>query len=149
SYYNEIAFRLYKHKVDLNPRIIETMTFLKENGIKLSICSSSPKSWVDIVIKRFNLDKLIDIIITSDDTDGKSKPSPQIYLNCLKKLNLNNKEVIAVEDSKNGIKSANNANIYCIGYYNGFNIEKDLNLAKLIISDLTKLKDLNKLNSLL
>src|SRR6266567_1498824 len=46
---------------------------------------------------------------------------------------------IAIEDSKNGVLSAKNAGMFCIGLRNGFNEEQDLSMADMVISGFAEL----------
>jgi len=91
------------------------------------------------MLKRFRIREKFDAIISADEIDGKGKPSPEIYLYSAKILNLNPDECVVIEDSKNGIISAKNANMRCIGFRNGINQRQDLSKADVIISDLSEI----------
>ena len=44
-------------------------------------------------------------------TEVLKKPAPDLYLKCLRRLNLFNNECLAIEDSRNGLLSAKAAGI--------------------------------------
>jgi len=59
------------------------------------------------------LKKLFGVLILEGDYN-KPKPDPEPYLECLKRLGLDAKSVIAIEDSPTGIKSAKKAGLFTI-----------------------------------
>lgn len=95
--------------------ISESIKLIKQlrNSYQLAICSGSRKILVDAYISKFDLAKTFKVIVTSDDVK-KSKPDPESYLLTLKKLGLKSNEVVATEDSRNGILSAKAAGCFCI-----------------------------------
>lgn len=78
---------------------------LKSEGYKLAICSNSIKSTVNIMMNMSSLDKYLDLKLSNEDV-LESKPSPEIYIKAMEKLNLSPKECLIVEDNENGIKAA-------------------------------------------
>lgn len=72
----------------------------------------------------------------------RGKPFPDVYLDALKKLNLNADECIAIEDSKNGVEAAKNAGIKCIAIPNKFTEKQDLSRADVKISEVIELSKL-------
>lgn len=91
--------------------------FVKENykkGIRMVVASSSPYYYVEHKLKLFGVFDYFDKVVSADDI-SHTKPHPEIYLKAVEKLGMNKDEVIAIEDSTNGIKSAKSAGLYCIG----------------------------------
>ncbi|MEM3364236.1 MAG: HAD family phosphatase [Candidatus Micrarchaeia archaeon] len=86
---------------------------------RVALVSSSPKQIVDIVVKRFELEKYFERIITGDDV-VKGKPDPEPYLKAAEKMGVSPAECVVVEDSINGIKSAKAAGMKCIAITNSF-----------------------------
>jgi len=134
---NMLAKEVYLEKTVLYPGATELLGFCKDTGKKTAICSSSSYNWINAVVDRFDLRSYFDSIISAEAINSKSKPFPDVYLHTLKELNTVASSSMAIEDSKNGIKSAKDAGIYCYGYLNGFNREEDLKEADSIISCLT------------
>lgn len=90
------------------------MEFLKEfkkRGVTLVLVTSADRHLVDPFLERHQLTHLFQEIITAQGLK-KSKPDPAIYLSALSKTNLDASQVIAVEDSKNGVQAALNAHIF-------------------------------------
>lgn len=87
-----------------------TLSYLKNNGLKLALCSSSPMEYLKRNLNSCEIDEFFDIILSGEMFE-QSKPNPEIYLKCLKMSGLNSDDVLVIEDSKYGIEAANNANL--------------------------------------
>jgi beta-phosphoglucomutase len=99
--YRNMLEELCPHSVDSD--VINTLSILKEKGIKTAIGSSSKNA-------KFILKKIGLLDIFDDIADGtniiKSKPDPEIFINAAALLKLENKDVLVVEDSTAGIDAA-------------------------------------------
>ncbi len=87
------------------PGVKELLTFLKENGFKIGLASSTRIAVVEQQIVDAGLREYFDDL-TGGDMLQKSKPEPDIYLMACEHLGVDPKEAIAIEDSYNGIRSA-------------------------------------------
>ena len=95
------------------PHVRETLDYLKDKGYILALASSSKEYEIDNVLKRCDLKDYFKLII-SGEVFKESKPNPEIYLTCIKRLNLEAKECVAIEDSEYGIEAAKKAGLICI-----------------------------------
>ena len=87
------------------------LTFLKEKNKLIGIVTSNAKDHLLDVLKRFDLDKMFDVIIGNKE-ESEPKPSPKPILKALEKLNYLDKEkVIYIGDSLNDVLAAYNADI--------------------------------------
>lgn len=120
------------------PGIIEYLQIAKAFNIKVAIASSSEKSWVVGHLEQHGIRDHFDFIHTVDET-GIPKPDPALYQMALKSLRLRSNEVIAFEDSANGIAAAKSAGIYCVAIPNPITKYLDLNNADLILDSLASL----------
>ena len=109
--------------------LIPLFTYLKENGYKIGICSSSPLSYVKCLLSRVSIELPYDVIVCGDMVKEK-KPSPEIFLTASKKLNINPQNILVVEDSKNGIIAATRANMHHCFIFD--TIKPDVELKQLI-----------------
>ena len=96
----------------LAPFAEEFLDYLKANNIPRTIATMSEKENVDFYIKEFHLEKWFDVekIVYSDGIIP-GKPAPDIYLIAAKRLGLDPKNCIVVEDAISGINAAKNAGI--------------------------------------
>lgn len=101
-----------KEHLKLAPGAEDFLDFLKEKNIPRTIATMSEWDNVDFYIKEFKLEKWFDIdkIVYSN---GKipGKPAPDIYEIASKKINVEPKNCIVVEDAISGINAAHNAGI--------------------------------------
>jgi HAD superfamily hydrolase (TIGR01509 family) len=103
--------------------------------LRLGIASSAPRKWVHGHLKRLGIEDFFDSVTTIDDT-GIPKPDPAIYKFAIRSLNLKPLEILAFEDSPNGVTAAKAAGIHCIAVPNPATISLDLSHADLVIKDL-------------
>ena len=137
--YQEMANEIYGQKVSLIVGFSDLLTTLNKNNIPVALASSSPKSWINIMLRRFGLQSSFKVVVSADELEGEGKPSPAIYLLTAQRLGVSPTSCIAIEDSKNGVLSAKNAGMFCIGFRNGFNEEQDLSKADMIIHGFAEL----------
>lgn len=113
--WNEMAKDSYFNNVLLKEGVIELLSYLQKNNIKMCLASANSRELVDVCFKKYNLDKYIKTIVTSNDVK-KGKPSPDIYLKAAKDSNSSPNDCLVFEDVLQGLEGAKNANmtVYCI-----------------------------------
>lgn len=104
---------LEKNGVPVKLGLIELLNYLDEEKIKKVVATSSYRKVAENVLIRANVYNRFDDIICGDEIK-ESKPSPDIFLKALEKLNLSADEVIVLEDSRMGILAAHRAKIKSI-----------------------------------
>ena len=132
------------HTKPIQPGIMEMIASAKENGLKVSIGSSSPHSWVDTHTQRLGIYDQFDHIICQDDVaPGRTKPHPDIYLKALETLQVDKTEAVVFEDSPNGVLASKRAGVFVVAVPNPLtarmNVQGDLtvsSLAELTLQDL-------------
>ena len=124
-----MAQDIYRHKVSLAPGLRQSIRSWRHAGLSLGLASSSPRTWVNLVLRRFRLGRLFNAVATGDDTPGRTKPAPDLYLLAARRLRAHPKACLAVEDSELGVRAAKAAGMTCVGLRSGFNDEQDLSQA--------------------
>ncbi|NJC28478.1 HAD family hydrolase [Neolewinella antarctica] len=84
------------------------------DAFPLAIATNSGRADTDVVVPALGLDSFTDVVVTATDV-ANLKPSPDIYLLAAKKLGLDPRDCIAIEDSKPGGTAAKAAGCYLIG----------------------------------
>ena len=97
----------------LVPHVRFILSHLKENNIKIAIASSSPYNIIYKMLSINDIDSYFDVIVSGNDVQAK-KPSPDIYFETLKRLELPSNDCIVIEDSLVGSQAAINAGLYVI-----------------------------------
>ena len=116
----------------------ELIKQLHQNGIQLILASSSSKVTINRVFNRFNLHSYFSHIVSGEDFP-QSKPNPDIFLEAVRLSKSNKENCVVIEDSTNGIKAANAAGIYCVGYRSVNSKQQDYSLANLVIDSFEEL----------
>lgn len=130
---NEIATLVYTQQCNLLEGFMDTITSLKQKKVLIGLASSSKTDWIQMVIDRFQLKPYFKVIVSAEDISGPGKPAPDIYLYTAKKLEVDVKECVVIEDSNHGVLAAKAAGMYTIGLRNGFNDIQNLSKADHII----------------
>ena len=103
--YNEVIHDDLTEAID---GVEEGIKELKEKGYKVAIVTSKRREVTNRGLKLFNLFKLMDCIVTPEDTE-KHKPEPEPVLKACEILGVNPEETIMVGDSHNDILSGKRA----------------------------------------
>ena len=106
---------------------------LYDNGMQLVLASSSAKVTIDRIFNRFQLYPYFTHLVSGEDFP-QSKPHPAIFEHAAFLAKTPRENCIVIEDSTNGIKAANAAGIYCIGYDSVHSKLQDLSTANQVIS---------------
>ena len=83
----------------------EILRFLKAEGKKIALASSTRKKKVEEQLRNAGLLEFFDALICGDMVK-RSKPAPDIFLEACKALGVVPKRAYAIEDSFNGIRAA-------------------------------------------
>lgn len=121
----KLLIRKSEHYVELIERtdilfdgVKDLVVALFERAI-LGIVSSALSSEIDLILTRYELKKFFSFTISGDDV-AEHKPNPAPYKEALKRLKdiqpeIEPARVVAIEDSKAGIRSAKSCKIKAIG----------------------------------
>jgi HAD superfamily hydrolase (TIGR01509 family) len=130
---HKIANSMYTKEIKFIEGFEEFHKNIVANNLKTGLATNAVSSTVQIAKKEFRLHRFFgEHIYCLDDVNNIPKPNPAIFLHAAKKLNLDPKDCIVVEDSMFGIKAAKLAGMYCVGINTSKNREQ-LKEADLII----------------
>jgi len=132
--------RLQTVEIRLMPFAMEVLEFFKEKGLTLAVVTGSARPDVEAVFERNGLAKYFDVIITRTEVTH-SKPHPESYELCCRKLGVSPNECIAFEDTANGVKSAKAADLVCYAIQSRTNEHAKLGAADKIFSDFDAAKE--------
>ena len=115
----------------LKPRegIEEIIEYALKNSIKIGFITTTTKDTLNLIID--NTSAYIDFtkfdLITHDETVSKRKPNPEIYNYALRKLQVNNLDTIAIENTIESCNASINANISTVFYPGEYSIYEQKN----------------------
>ena len=96
------------HVVTPKKGLYELLDYLKNEGYRLAVASSTKREKVEHHLCSANVRAYFDVVIGGDMV-GRSKPEPDIYLKAAAELGVPPEECYALEDSRNGFRSAHHA----------------------------------------
>lgn len=133
--YESMAVEIYAHVARPLQGLVTLLDSLREARIPCAIASSSKRSWIDLALEVNGLGGRFPIIVSAHDAEvEKGKPAPDVYLRAAQLLHLPVTDVLAIEDSNNGVASARAAHIYCVGLRTVDNPGQDLSAADIELS---------------
>ena len=123
--------------------LCELLEYLKQNGIKAAVASSSDRNYVECILEITNLTDYFFATSCGDDVSA-AKPAPDVYLNALTLCGTCAEEAIAIEDSDTGAKAAKAAGIACIAY----DVVTDEKLKQSFAACAYKIKDMRDIENI-
>jgi HAD superfamily hydrolase (TIGR01509 family) len=128
--------RIFDEVVPSEPMrgIRELAAALADAAIPAAIASSSPASWVVRATERLGMRGLFGAIVTGDDV-SRRKPAPDSYLEAARRLGVDPRRSIAIEDSGPGIAAARAAGMKTVAIPHWLTAGHDLTAADLRVAD--------------
>jgi HAD superfamily hydrolase (TIGR01509 family) len=96
------------------PGAAESVIRLAELGLRIAVCSSSPRRHIHAALHQLGLVGRVGAIVSGADLP-RGKPDPLPYLETLRLLDLGQAEAFAVEDALPGVISAHAAGLAVVG----------------------------------
>lgn len=106
SLYRELLNKLTPN--DILPGVMKVLEDLKKNKVKIAIGSSSKNT--PMILEKIDLNDYFDGIVDGNAIKN-SKPDPEVFLLASKKVGVDPKECLVVEDADAGVEAAIAANM--------------------------------------
>lgn len=104
---------ILENGVELKPGVVELFEFLKENGYKIGLATSTQQERAQRNLTNAGIIECFDHIVYGGVV-ANGKPAPDIYLKACEDLGIRPKEAMGIEDSLNGVKSSAAAGLYTV-----------------------------------
>ena len=136
----------YTHNIDddsvLFNNVKNVLEFLKNNGVKLAVCTNKMERLSNILLEKLNVLHMFDYLVGGDSLI-RSKPDPYPLLNICEKLNTEISDSIMIGDSATDLNAGKDAGMPVVLVSYGYTDNKDIyNEADLVINDFSQLKEL-------
>jgi HAD superfamily hydrolase (TIGR01509 family) len=95
---------IYRRELPLIDGAVEAVGRLAERW-PLGLASSSNRELIDLVLELSGLARYFPVTVSSEEV-SRGKPAPDVYLEAARRLGVAPDRCVAVEDSENGIRSA-------------------------------------------
>ena len=126
---NEIAPQMFAADLDIIQGADGILKMMSASGLKMGLVTSTQKHYLEtkmLPLKNAGVDKLIEVIITSDDVD-KRKPAPDPLIMCAQQLALKPSNCVYVGDTTTDMQSGKAAGMHTVGVLTGFDDYDSLN----------------------
>jgi HAD superfamily hydrolase (TIGR01509 family) len=129
----------YRERLPLLPGASEAVGRLAARW-PLGLASSSNRPLIDLALDLGDLAKFFRVTVSSEEVE-RGKPAPDVYLDACRRLGVEPERAAAVEDSRNGIRSAHAAGLRVVAIPNAeFPPDEDsLALADVVLRSLAEL----------
>ena len=131
----EIFIDLLDDGVSPMPGLLKLLDALETAGIPKAICTSSSRTVLTTVLAPFEMESRFQFTLTAADiTQGK--PHPEIYLKAAGRFGVPPAEMLVLEDSQAGCKSAAAAGSFAVAVPGDLSQDHDFSFASLVIESL-------------
>jgi beta-phosphoglucomutase-like phosphatase (HAD superfamily) len=119
-------------------------------GLRLALATTTTRANVDALIAHTLGSNALEwfALIATSESGAPKKPAPDVYLHVLDRLGLRPRDVIAFEDSANGLTAAKRAGLFTVVTPTTWTANEDLSSADIIRADLADGGDLGALRLL-
>lgn len=119
--------------------VLDLIKEYRENDLKLVLASSASMSNINSIFERFHLEQYFIAKFSGADLK-QSKPHPEIFEKAAFATGYERTNCMVIEDSTNGIKAANAAGIFCVGYDSEHSKNQDYSIANMVITDFKEIQ---------
>lgn len=118
--------------VPARPGVARLLSELADAGVRLAVATTGSRSWVDPLLAGVAGGARFEVVVTGDEVTER-KPDPEAFVLVLDRLGLPAADVVAVEDSANGLRAARGAGLACAVVVNGYTVADDVSEADLVL----------------
>lgn len=134
---------LKESNLELMSGVKDWFEFFKEKDFKMIIASSSHAKIIELVYKKFALERYIKGYVDGNAVEN-GKPAPDIFLKAADKLGVKAENCLVIEDSEHGVKAAKSAGMKCVAFSQRNSGYQNLDKADIVIGEFNS-ENLNKI----
>lgn len=131
----EIYFRVLDEHLDVMPGLLGLLDALEQAAMPKAIATSSGRRTLRTLLGRFDLEPRFVFALTAEDIT-RGKPDPEIYLAAAARFGLDPPEVLVLEDSQAGCRSAAAAGALTVAVPGEHSRNHDFSAATLVVQGL-------------
>lgn len=120
--------------------VVEALAELSHH-VRMAIVTTSKREDFELIHRGRHIRQYMDFVLVRNDYT-RAKPDPEPYLTALNRFGAPKEQVLVVEDSSRGLRSAVAAGIDCAIVYNEFTKSHDFSQATYRIRTLAELKNI-------
>jgi HAD superfamily hydrolase (TIGR01509 family) len=132
---NRVFHNLLDGRLAMMPGLLELLDALERAAIPKAVCTSSSRELVAACLRPFKLRERFEFVLTAEDI-VHGKPHPEIYLTAAQRFATPPAEMLVLEDSENGCRSAAAAGAYVVAVPGEHSRKHDFSMASLLVDSL-------------
>ncbi|MBF0710491.1 HAD family phosphatase [Gemella sp. GL1.1] len=105
DHYEFLEDILFTSGPDKMPYLEDLLIYLKNNNYKIAVASSSDLHHINNNLEKTGVKKYIDIVASGEEVEN-GKPAPDVFLLAAKRLGMDPKDCLVLEDSLFGMEAA-------------------------------------------
>lgn len=119
--WTEMVREHYEYSIPLKEGVLEYLSYLNKNGIKIGLATSNSRDLVLPVLNRTGILKYFTSIVTGSEV-SRDKSFPDIFLRVAHELNASPSRCLVFEDTVSGITGAKKAGMKVIAVYDEYSL---------------------------
>ncbi|MBN1588873.1 MAG: HAD-IA family hydrolase [Pirellulales bacterium] len=131
----EIFIALLDRHLAPMPGLMDLLASLEKSEVPKAVATSTGRRLTGEVLSSFDLAERFDFILTSEDIT-RGKPDPEIYLLAADRFGLPPEEMLVLEDSHFGCRSARAAGAFVVAIPNEHTADHDFGMARFVAHSL-------------
>jgi len=125
---------LWKHVAPM-PGLFELLAHIESRGLPKGVATSSRRPYIETLLGHFQLMDRFNVTLTAEDVT-QGKPHPEIYLTAAARIGVSPAEMLVLEDSEMGTRSAAAAGAVAVSVPHEHSRQHDFSTAYLIAEGL-------------
>lgn len=143
---SDLAAKLHERKTELfqaliadgqipaRPGAAELVDDLDAAGVRLAVATTGSRAWVEPLLRQLFGENRFQVVVTGDEAPDR-KPDPSAYVRAVDGLGLAAApDVVALEDSRNGLVAAKAAGLSCVVVVNDYTRDEEFSEADLVVT---------------
>ncbi len=118
------------------PGLHDILQIVEERQLPRAVATSSPRAYLTPLLHRFDLQRLFSHTLTAEDVT-LGKPHPEVYLTAARMLQVHPAEMLVLEDSETGTRSAAAAGAFVVSVPNRHTSAGDFSMSRMRIESLS------------
>lgn len=117
------------------PGLFEILAHIDERALPKGVATSSRRPYVESLLVKFELIERFDVMLTAEDV-VHGKPHPEIYLSAAARIGVRPEEMLVLEDSEMGTRSAAAAGAVAVSIPHEHSRNQDFSAAAFVAESL-------------
>lgn len=131
----KIYLEILEQNLIPQPGLLDLITMLNTHNIKMAVASSSALDQIEAVLGGLGIRQHFAAVVSGQFVP-RGKPYPDMFLEAAKKLAVNPKNCVVLEDAQTGVEAGKAAGAIVIAVPNEFTADQDVSKADLVVSSL-------------